>query len=195
MVPVLRPYHNLKHGLQAITSHFRLNRLLEKVSTDYDDQGWWFAFFYFLLFLICILVIWIFVGLCSCHFNTWQPRSVSSQFKSRAFFINTYFVKHLIASRNSTRKIVLRDETGSLIGNSNFFLPLIHLGHYPQRESINAYSNELCFWKGIISVVWLFSCISKLSLLGSRELPACILSNLFCNTLCILQPWHKHANQ
>jgi len=39
MVPVLEPYHNLKHGLQAITAHFRLNRLLEKVSTDYDDLG------------------------------------------------------------------------------------------------------------------------------------------------------------
>ena len=113
-----------------------------------------FLNFYFLL--LFFLVICIFVGLCSCHFNTRQPRSVSSQFKSRAFFINTYhFVKHLIASRNSTRKIVLRDETGSLIGNSNFFLPLIHLGHYSQMESINAYSNsnEQCFWKGIISMV------------------------------------------
>jgi len=44
MVPVMWPYHNLKHWLQAITSHFRLNRLLEKVSTDYDDQGWWCLF-------------------------------------------------------------------------------------------------------------------------------------------------------
>jgi len=70
------------------------------------------------------------------------------------FFINIYhFVKHLIASRNSTREIVLRDETGSLIGNSIFFPPLIHLGHYPQREIMNAYSNEQCFLNGIISMV------------------------------------------
>jgi len=45
-------------------------------------------FYYFLIFL----VICIFVGLCSCLFNTRQPRSVFSLFKSRAFYINIVLV-------------------------------------------------------------------------------------------------------
>jgi len=65
-------------------------------------------------------------------------------------------VKHLIASRNSTREIVLRDQTGSLIGNSRFFLSYLSYTlviTHGGKVLINVYSNERCFWK-VISILF-----------------------------------------
>jgi len=184
MVPVLGPYHNLKHGLLAITSHFRLNRLLEKVSTDYDDQGWWFAFFkcfFFQLFVFLLDFVPVFL--------TPDNQEVFFRKLKAVYFLLIYIILWSTSLHPVTLRVRLCYVMKlALIGNSNFFLPLIHLNHYSQRESINAYSNRQCFWKGIISMAWLFSCISKLSLLGSRELPTCILSNLI-----LLHPLHPPA--